>query len=122
MTLCFNHLTNNQLLARDSERLSSMFLLVLVDIITINGYVITSAVVKSVEEAEALDFWFSKYMRKSITKGSVHGKPRGAPGPATHPRCPPLGVTINIQFGFSCNNSHRLKNMFTNHKNGALNT
>lgn len=50
----------------------------------------------------------SIYSKKSITCGSVHGHPRGASGPATQPRWPPLGVTIIIQFEFSWGNNTKL--------------
>lgn len=56
-------------------------------------------------EERAPDFPLSRCWRKSMTTGSVQGAPNGASGPATHPRWPPLGVTINIQFGLSWNNS-----------------
>lgn len=52
------------------------------------------------EDAGALDP-LSRCSRKSMTTGSVQGAPSGASAPATHPKWPPLGVTINKQFGFS---------------------
>lgn len=79
--------------------------IVLIDV-TINRYANDSATVKPEEDAGALDAWLSKCTRKSITKGSGHGAPKGASGPATHPRWPPLGVTINKQFGFSCHDNN----------------
>lgn len=63
---------------------------------------------RSLKHGKALDEALSRCSRKSITTGSVHGDPKGASGPATHPRWPPLGVNINKQFGFAWDNSDRL--------------
>lgn len=54
------------------------------------------------EDERALDAPpLSRCSRKSMTTVSVQGAPKGASPPATHPRWPPFGVTINKQFGFS---------------------
>ena len=56
------------------------------------------------EDERALDAPISRCSRKSVTTVSVQGAPKGASSPATHPRWPPFGVTINKQFGFSWEN------------------
>lgn len=63
---------------------------------------------RSLAHAAEADLQCSICSKKSITCGSVHGHPRGASEPATHPRWPPFGVTINKQFEFSWGNNKKI--------------
>lgn len=66
------------------------------------------------EKLDELGPYFSFWMcwRYSMTTGSVQGAPNGASSPATQPRWPPAGVTINKQFGFSWNRGLHITHQF----------